>query len=117
MTKPKERRERRNFTPEFKQDAVKMVLLEGISTTRAAEKLGIDRSNLERWKKSHLEQMGGLQGSGSGLNGPGMSMTAKEMDVEIRTLRKQLRESEMQREILKKALGIFSREAVSGINS
>ena len=58
--------------------------------------------------------MGGLK---SGANGLEFSMTPKEMDVEIRNLRKELRESEMQREILKKALGIFSREAGSGINS
>ena len=37
-------------------------------------------------------------------------MTPKELELENRQLRKQLRESELQREILKKALAIFSRE-------
>ena len=91
-----------------------MVLLEGIPMKEAAEKLGVDRSCLNRWKNEHLEQLGGLKSGGDGLE---CSMTPKEMDVEIRNLRKQLRESEMQRKILKKALAIFSQEPGNGISS
>ena len=81
MTKSKERQKRRKFTDEFKQDAVRMVLSEGVPLKKAAENLGIDRSNLGRWKKEHLEAFGGLS---NGLEG---SITPKEMDVEIRDLR------------------------------
>ena len=48
-------RQRRKFIPEFKQDAVRMVLMEGISIKETAEKLGIERSCLNRWKNKHLE--------------------------------------------------------------
>jgi transposase-like protein len=107
----KNRKERRKFTPEFKADAARMVILDGVSVGEAAEKLGVDRSNLVRWKNDYLEQLG------AGGDGREHAMTPKEMDVEIRALRKQLRESEVQREILKKALAIFSRESSNGIGS
>ena len=48
-------RQRRKFTPEFKQDAVRMILVEGISLKETAEKLGIERSCLNRWKNKHLQ--------------------------------------------------------------
>jgi len=104
MKKTIERRRRRKFTPEFREDAAKLVILEGKSATEVGKKLGVDRSCVDRWKNQYLEQLG------SGGIGSGNTMTPKEMDTEIRSLRKQLRDSELQREILKKALAIFSRE-------
>ena len=101
-------RQRRKFTPEFKQDAVRMILMEGISIKETAEKLGIERSCLNRWKNRHLAQL--QEEPTAGPNRPRCSMTPKELELENRQLRKQLRESELQREILKKALAIFSRE-------
>lgn len=114
MRAQREPRCRRKFTPEFKQDAVRMVIVEGLSVKEVAEKLGIERSSLGRWKREYLEQLGGLK---SGVNGHENALTPKEMDGEIRDLRRQLRESELQRQILKKALAIFSRESDSGISS
>ena len=106
-----QRRSRRKFTREFKDDAVRMVILEGISIKDAASKLGIERSCLNRWRSEYLER------EGVGDAAPESSMTPKEMDAELRRLRKQLRESELQREILKKALAIFSRDETNGTNS
>ena len=111
MKSPKNERRRRRFTQEFKDDAVRMVILEGVPIREAAKKLGVERSCLNRWKNDYLDRED-VRGQRAGL-----SMTPKEMDAELRSLRKQLRESELQREILKKALAIFSREESSGINS
>jgi len=102
----KRQKTRRKFTKEFKEDAARLALADGRSTSEVAEKLGVERSCVDRWKRQYLEQLG-AQGSVPGTQNP---MTAVEMASEIRELRKQLRDSELQREILKKAVAIFSRD-------
>ena len=111
MKTPFKRRTRRKFTRQFKDDAVRMVILEGIPIKEVASKLGIERSCLNRWRNEYLER------EHAGQSDLDPSMTPKEMDAELRRLRKQLRESELQREILKKALAIFSREGSNGMSS
>ena len=101
---------RRRFSQDFKDDAVRMVVMEGIELRKAAEKLGVDRSSLGRWKRGYL---GRLSQSGSGV---GEDLNPAEMEAEIRQLRKQLRQSEQQRSILKKALGILSQESVGDMS-
>ena len=44
-------RVRRTFTPQFKRDAVRLVVDEGKSLTEVATHLGIARSLLQRWKE------------------------------------------------------------------
>ena len=63
----------------------------------AAEKLGVERSSLGRWRDQYLER---LERSGAGSD---LAMSPKEMAAEIASLRKQLKRSELHREILKKA--------------
>ncbi|HIF94843.1 MAG TPA: hypothetical protein EYQ60_17215 [Myxococcales bacterium] len=43
-------RARRNYTPEFKKDAVRL-LRSGRSVTDVADSLGVARSLLQRWRK------------------------------------------------------------------
>jgi transposase len=45
----KPRRKRRQFTPEFKAGAVKLVLAEGKSSTEVARGLGLTESALRIW--------------------------------------------------------------------
>ena len=101
---------RRRFSQDFKDDAVRMIVMEGIEVGKAAEKLGVDRGCLGRWKKEYL---GRLSQSGSGVS---EGLNPAEMEAEIRQLRKQLRQSEIQRSILKKALGILSQESVGDMS-
>lgn len=85
---------RRSFTPEFKEEAVRM-LLDGHSVRSIVERLGLSGTNiLYRWKKSYL---GGKSGISSDL------------DARVRELEAELRRVERERDILKKALSIFSR--------
>ena len=101
---------RRRFSQDFKDDAVRMVVMEGIELGQAAEKLGVDRSSLGRWKREYL---GRLSQPGYGV---GEGLNPAEMEAEIRQLRKQLRQSELQRTILKKALGILSQESIGDMS-
>jgi transposase-like protein len=102
---------RRRFSQDFKDDAVCMIVMEGVDVRTAAQKLGVDRSCLGRWKREYFARSGSKGASISAAEG----LNPVEMEAEIRELRKQLRHSELQRTILKKALGILSQESAGDI--
>jgi transposase-like protein len=47
---------RRTFTPEFKRDAVRLVVKEGKTVSEVARNLGLARSLLQRWVEQHADQ-------------------------------------------------------------
>ncbi len=90
----------RTFTKEFKQEAVQVVKMSGTSMAQIARDLGIADSTLHHWCKlfsEHGEQA--FPGSGH--------QTQQEED--LRRLRRELEVTRQERDIIKKALGIFSR--------
>ena len=97
MSKNNEKRRsqvRRVYTDEFRQEAVQM-LLDGHSAGSIVERLGLSGTNLlYRWKKNFLGREGGL---------------ASNLEGRVRELETELRRVERERDILKKALSIFSR--------
>jgi transposase len=85
---------RRVYTEEFRQEAVQMVL-DGHSVSSVVDRLGISSVNLlYRWKNEQLRRSGPL---------------ASSLDARVRDLENELRRVERERDILKKALAIFSR--------
>jgi len=97
--------QRRKYDQEFKDDAVRL-LLRGDRTLKAvAESLGVERSCLARWRNKYLQ---GEAGEGDKPMATGHN--ASELEKENRRLRKELAEAVQHREILKKAVGIFSRD-------
>ena len=50
----------RQYTPEFRQSAVNLVLLEGLSARKAAENLGIPIHTIHSWVASARRGTGGL---------------------------------------------------------
>lgn len=111
MNHEKPRRKRRKYTQEFRDDAVRLVL-EGAPIGEVADQLGIERSCLGRWRSNYLERLEQRGSAGSQL-----AMSPKELAAEIACLRKQLKTSELHREILKKALAIFSQDPRYGLPS
>ncbi len=95
------KRERRQFDKEFKLMAVNLCH-SGKSTKDVSEELNIRPDIVRRWKRE-LEQHG--EGSFSGHGN--MNLTAEQK--EIFQLKKELREAQIERDILKKAVSIFSR--------
>lgn len=95
-SKPKrESRERRFFSEEFKQEAVQM-LLDGHSADSVADRLGLSSTNsLYRWKKEQLHRAG---------------PAARTLGDRVAQLEEELRRVERERDILKKALAILSRQ-------
>jgi len=95
-----ESRKRKRFDKQFKLDALKLVTEGGKSVREVAAELGIDPNTIYHWKKE-LSESGEDAFPGKG------HLSAQE--EEIRRLRKELAEAKEDREILKKALGYFSR--------
>lgn len=93
------KRERRHFDKEFKLMAVNLCHT-GKSAREVAEDLGIRTELVSRWKREHEQYK---EGSFSG----NANMTAEQK--EIARLKKELREAQIERDILKKAVSIFSR--------
>jgi len=96
-------RRRRNYTREFKVEAVKLVTDKGYSVAEAARSLGIGETLLRSWKQA-LEQQGEQAFPGHG-NLPAV-------EEELRRLRAENKRLLMEREILKKATAFFAKEAL-----
>ena len=92
-----ETRKRRNYTEDFKRDAVALVTEQGYKPTEAARSLGIRDNLIRRWKREFEEEA-----SGAGLN-------ADERE-ELQRLRKEVCMLRMEKEILKKASQYFAKE-------
>ncbi len=94
-------RVRRTFTPQFKKDAVHLVVEEGKSLTEVATHLGIARSLLQRWR----EQLTDTPTEAF----PGRGRLAPQAR-RVRELEQKLREATQERDILKKALAYFAND-------
>ncbi len=92
---------RKQYSKQFKVDAVKLVTEQGYRVSEAARNLGIHHSSLRRWKEQ-LETNGNQAFPGKGHMTP-----EKE---ELYRLRKENKRLRMEREILKKAAAFFAKE-------
>ncbi len=92
-------RTQRTFTKEFKVEAVQLAQTSKKPLAHIARDLGIADSTLHHWGKLFSEQ--GEQA----FPGSGHLMPQEE---EIRRLKRELEVVKQERDILKKALGIFS---------
>ncbi len=95
------KRERRHFDREFKQMAVNLCLT-GKSTKEVAQELGLKEDLIRRWKREFYKYE---SGSFSGHGNTNMTTEQKE----IARLNKELKEAQLERDILKKAVSIFSK--------
>ena len=102
------KKERRQFDKEFKIMTVELCL-SGKSTTEVAEELGLRPELVSRWKREYQQKK---EGSFSGQGKPALSAE----QTEIARLKRQLREAEIERDILKKAVSIFSKSDGKSFN-
>jgi transposase len=100
---------RRDFTPEFKREAVALLESSGRPLMQIATELGISPSMLRNWR---AVVKGGPPRSraGSSPPTPSASPMASPADqaAEIARLRRELDRTRMERDVLKKAIGIFA---------
>ena len=97
-----EKRKRLNYTQEFKQDAVKLVIEQRYSCPEVGRRLGVSASNVTRWVRQYRQDEQDLSEGG---------ITRKDLEVENRRLKKENKRLEMEREILKKAAAFFAKES------
>ena len=91
---------RRKYDRQFKEEAVQLVTKGGRSVSDVASGLGIHENLLHTWKRRHKEDpAGSFPGKGH----------LKPPDEELRRLQKENANLKEDREILKKALAIFSK--------
>lgn len=92
--------DKRTYTREFKIETVRLLETSGKSQREIADELGIPSCNITRWKKKY---------AADGEDAfPGHGRLAPEKE-EIRDLKRRLEIAEQERDILKKAVAIFSR--------
>ena len=90
----------KTYTPEFKREAVRLAQTSGKPIAHVARELGISDTSIHQWRKELAEH--GLEAfPGSGHQ--------TEQEEEIRRLKRELKITKQERDILKKAVGIFSR--------
>ena len=94
-------KKRRKYSQQYKIDAVQLAQQEGMSVAQVARDLGIGEQMLGRWKHAY-EQEGIEAFPGSGK--------LKPEDEKLRRLTRELEHVREERDILKKAVAIFSLE-------
>ena len=97
-------RTRRRYSPEYKEEAVKLILEQGLSLQQAAQDLGLGSSTLERWVRLERYRRQDFKG-----------LTESEVE-ELRRLRKENHVLRMERDILKKATALFAKASTGGTN-
>lgn len=101
-------RKQQRYTPEFRSEAVKLVVEQGLQQSVAARRLSVPEGTLATWVAAVK--------SSSQPSVPG-SRSATEVMAENAKLRKELAEARMERDILKKATAYFARESLHGTRS
>jgi transposase len=104
MTKP------RTYTPELREEAVKLVLAQGLTLGEAAKRIAIPMGTLATWVKA------AMRGSNGSVTTPG-SRTVPELEAEVARLRRELAETRMERDIVKKAAAYFAQESLPSTRS
>ncbi|AOT32546.1 TPA: transposase [Escherichia coli] len=87
------------FTPEFKEEAVRQITERGYSVAEVSDRLGVSAHSLYKWLRAIKPD-----------NSEQHARDLLEAKSEILKLRAQLKRTEEERDILKKAARYFARE-------
>ena len=93
---------RKQYTKEFKLDAISLVLDQGFTIAEAARSLGIRANMLGRWIKENQADNNGQAFRGNGKLTPEQE--------EIRRLKIENKQLKLKRQILKEAAVFFAKE-------
>ena len=94
---------RRQFSREFKLEAVKLVKERGVSIAQASRDLGVHENVLRKWVRDvAADPVHAFPGQGQ----------MKPEQAEIERLKKEVAKLKMERDILKKAAAFFAKESM-----
>lgn len=91
------------YTAEFRAEAVKLVLEQKMAVAAAAKRLSVPKSSLNNWVVA--ARAGQLAEVGKDRRVP------TEIEVELARLRKELAETRLERDLLKKCAAYFAKES------
>jgi transposase len=94
------------YTKEFREEAARLVLEQGLSAGEAAQRLSLPKSTLESWVRA--AKVGKLDTIGKNRR------PLTEVEIELAKTKKELAMVRMERDILKKATAYFARESLPG---
>ena len=100
--RPEGRKSRKHYTEEFKRSVIDQWISSGKTAAEIAREFGVNFWNLRDWKRQYSPTV-------KPVDAP-VPKTSEEMSREIQQLRKELARVTMQRDILKKTMGILSEE-------
>jgi len=93
---------RRKYSKAEKLEIVKQSLAADVRITDLADRYGISANTIYNWRSKYYKEQG-IEPSGQGVK------QMSDSEREIARLKKQLREAQLERDILKKAINIFSK--------
>ena len=96
-------KQRKQYTKEFKEGAVRLVTEQGRTICDAAKSLGLPSWSLSRWVRAAQRE------GADAFRGPGQRMPLEQENFE---LRRQVKQLEEERAILKKAAAYFAKSMV-----
>ncbi len=98
--------QRRRYTKQFKEEALRLVIQEGVSLTQVAQDLGLDASMLRRWRKeANVDDPKAFCGQGVAR------------DEELARLKRELGRVKRERDFLKDAAAYFAKESKRGFSA
>jgi transposase len=92
------------YTKEFREEAVKLVVEDGLSVQEASRRLELPKSTIFNWIRS--ARAGKLGEIGK------QQRQLSEAELELARLKRELAKVRMERDILKKAAAYFARESM-----
>ncbi len=98
--------QRRRYTKQFKEEALRLVSQEGVSLAQVAQDLDLDASMLRRWRKEANKE-GSIAFRGQGVA----------RDEELARLKRELGRVKRERDFLRDAAAYFAKESTRGFSA
>ena len=94
------------YSPEFREEAVKLVTEGKLSPGAASRRLSLPKSTLENWVRVAREGKLGEIGKGQ--------RQLTDIELELAKVKRELAITKMERDLLKKAAAYFAKESLDG---
>lgn len=98
----------RKYNPELKVEVIRLTE-QGLTQAEISTRLGIPSGTIGNWVSKHNSEMRGIEPKGE--------QSYEELLNENRRLRKELADTRLEKEILKKATAYFAKESLPGTHS
>jgi len=92
------------YSKEFREEAIKSIVEDGMSAYEASRKLCLPKSTLENWVRAFKAgKLGDIRGQQRPLT---------EVELELERVKRELTQVKLERDILKKAAAYFAKESL-----